>query len=601
MPSLRLTFPRLLCAALIAGPGTALAAPPLPPLEPEAATGYTAQVTVSARKQMVVAAHPLAAEAGQRILMQGGSALDAAIAVQAMLTLVEPQSSGIGGGAFLLHFDARHKTVLAWDGRETAPAAVDANLFIGSAGVPMGFHAAAVGGRAVGVPGVLRMLEAAHARHGRLPWARLFEPAIQRAREGFTVSPRLHTLLSLDPFLRQDPAARAYFYDQEGAPWPVGHRLRNPALADTLTQIAQRGSLALHAGPIAADLVDAVQAHPRNPGRLSARDLAFYTPVVRRPVCSPYLRWVVCGMPAPSSGGTAVAQILALTALRGAPPLSSPDGQLDARAVHLYAEASALAYADRDRYLADPDYSVVPAGLLDRRYLASRAARIGERSEGIAPAGEPPGARPQGIAGVAPEQPSTSHLSIMDAQGNAVSMTTTIEDQFGARIMVRGFLLNNQLTDFSFVPKAGGSTVANRIEPGKRPRSSMSPTLVFESAGGPEDGPRRGRLVMVIGSPGGAQIIGYVARTLLLTLGAGLPLQQAIDLPNVGDRNGPIEVEAGRIPVELVTALKARGHEIVERPMTSGLHGIVRHCDRAGRCTLSGGADPRREGRVLGR
>jgi gamma-glutamyltranspeptidase/glutathione hydrolase len=572
------------------------------PAQPEAASGFESRAAVVARRAMVVTANPHASRAAMAMLERGGSAIDAAIAAQMVLTLVEPQSSGIGGGAFLLHRDGRTNAVVAWDGRETAPADADERLFAGPGGRPLPFFEAVVGGRSVGVPGLVRMLEAAHARHGRLPWATLFEPAIRLAADGFEVSRRLHTLLAQDRFLARDPAAARLYYSPDGAPRPVGHRLRNPELADTLARIAAGGSLALHAGPIARDVVAAVRGHPSNPGLLGERDLAFYAPIAREPLCVPWRRWVVCGMPPPSSGGLAVAQILGLLEAAEAPPLAGPDGALDADGVHAFAEAGALAFADRARYVADPAFVAPPPGLLDPAYLARRAALIRERAMGRAPAGEPGGASPRAAADEADlEQPATTHLSIVDARGDAVSMTSTIEDQFGARTMVRGFLLNNQLTDFSFAAAEGGAPVANRVEPGKRPRSSMAPTLVFERAGGPDTAPRRGALAMAIGSPGGSQIIGYVARTLLLTLRDGHALQAAIEMPNLGSRNGPVELEAARAPAGLAEALRTRGHEVREIPMTSGLHGIVRHCDRARRCTLVGAADPRREGLALGR
>jgi gamma-glutamyltranspeptidase/glutathione hydrolase len=576
--------------------------------QPESATGYAARPAATARRMMAATANPHASRAALAILERGGSATDAAVAAQMVLTLVEPQSSGIGGGAFMLHFDARERRVVAWDGRETAPAAATERLFVGPDGQPLAFFDAVVGGRSVGTPGVLRMLEAAHARHGRLPWAALFEPAIRLATDGFEVSPRLHALLARDRFLRTDPAAARHFYDAAGLPWPVGHRLRNPALAQTLVRVAAEGSLALHAGPIARDIVAAVRGHPTHPGLLGERDLAFYRPVAREALCTDYRRWVVCGMPPPSSGGLAVAQILGILEASRAPALAAPDGTPRADGVHAFAEAGRLAFADRNRWIADPAFVTPPAGLLDPRYLARRAALVGERSMGRADPGDP--SAPDGRAAIAPapgtlEQPSTSHLSIVDAAGNAVAMTTTIEDQFGARLMVRGFLLNNQLTDFSFAPTEGGAPVANRVEPGKRPRSSMAPTLVFERAGAgatpPGAPPRLGAFAMSLGSPGGSQIIGYVARTLVATLGDGLGLQAAIDMPNLGSRNGPTELEAGRTPPGLADALRARGHEVVETAMTSGLQGIVRRCDARGRCTLVGAADPRREGLAIGR
>jgi gamma-glutamyltranspeptidase/glutathione hydrolase len=576
---------------------------------PEGASGYSARAAVKGHTLMVATANPHASRAALAILERGGSATDAAIAAQMVLGLTEPQSSGIGGGAFLLHFDASRRTVQAWDGRETAPSAATETLFHDANGQPLNFFDAVVGGRSVGVPGVVRMLEAVHAQQGRLPWAVLFEPAIVLAQAGFEVSPRLNRLLSHERHLARDPNAARYFFDPNGAPWPVGHLLRNPEYADTLSQIARRGSLALHTGPIAADIVDAVRMHSSNPGGLSEFDLAFYRPIMRDALCSTYRAYVVCGMPPPSSGGIAVAQILGMMQARGHPRLARADGSPDPDGVHVFAEAGRLAFADRNQYIADPAFVAPPAGLLSTTYLTQRAALIGERSIGRAAAGRPDAVARSELNEATLEQPATSHLSIIDAQGNAVSMTTTIEDAFGSRLMVRGFLLNNQLTDFSFAAQEGGAPVANRVQAGKRPRSSMSPTLVFEHAH-PQRVGREGTegataalgpLVMTLGSPGGSQIIGYVSRTLISTLSDGLDVQTAISLPNLGSRNGPTELEAGRAPEYLATALRARGHEVRSMDMTSGLQGIMRRCDHAGRCTLTGGADPRREGLVIGR
>jgi len=583
---------------------------------------------------MAATANPHATRAAFMMLERGGSALDAAIAAQMVLTLTEPQSSGIGGGAFLMHYDARSQVVQAWDGRETAPAAATEKLFEGRDGKPLAFFDAVVGGRSVGTPGVLRMLEAAHTKHGRLPWAMLFEPAIRLSDQGFEVSARLNQLLAIDPHLRRDPTAARYFYDANNSPWPVGHRLKNPELADTLAQIARRGSLALHSGPIARDIVEAVRSHPVNPGLLDQRDLAFYQPKVRAPLCSSFRGRTICGMPAPSSGAIAVAQILGLYDAAGAPRFTSTDAHPQAEGVHVFTQAGRLAFADRNQYVADPDFVKLPTGIIDPDYLKRRASLIGPRDMGRTLPGDPPGAPHLRVSEATLEQPGTSHLSIVDARGNAIAMTTTIEDQFGARLMVRGFLLNNQLTDFSFAAQANGMPVANRVEPGKRPRSSMAPTLVFEqsafasaaitapavsarhhhrtgssstrsssiAARPPADSVMApGPLVMTLGSPGGSQIIGYVARTLLATIGDGLDVQTAISMPNLGNRNGPTELEAGRVSASLADSLRVKGHEIREIDMTSGLQAIERRCDRAGRCTLAGGADPRREGLVIGR
>ena len=579
----------LCCALLLA----ACASAPERPSAPEAASGFRPGLqSTTAQRHMAAAANPLAAEAGREMLREGGSAVDAAIAMQMVLTLVEPQSSGIGGGAFLLHFDGRR--VQAYDGRETAPLAAEENLFMAS-GKPMAFHDAAVGGRSVGTPGVLRMLEAAHRQHGRLAWARLFEPAIRLADGGFPVSPRLHALLNDEKFLARDPAARAYFYDADGAPKAVGTVLRNPPLAATLRAIAGGGADAFYRGEIAAEVVRIVSSHP-NAGRLAAADLAAYQAKERTPVCTDYKRWRVCGMPPPSSGGIAVAQMLGIFAVRNIAVVPPVDigGQLQPQvdAVHLFSEAGRLAFADRNLYVADPDFIPVDwIALTDPRYLADRAKLIGDRSMRRAAPGVPAGYR---VAWAADESQriATSHISAVDGFGNAVSMTTSIEDAFGARLMVRGFLLNNQLTDFSFLPSEDGKPIANRVQPGKRPRSSMAPTLVFDRASG--------EMVAALGSPGGSQIIGYVARTLVGVLDWDLDIQQAISLANFGSRNGPTEVEQGRVGRSVIEGLQARGHEVGEIPMTSGLQGIVRVRLADGQRGWAGGADPRREGVALG-
>jgi len=590
------------CAAvgsLLAGCGAApLMAPTTDAEMPEIATGYAAKHGWKARTMAVAAANPLAAEAGYRMLEAGGNALDAAIAVQMMLALVEPQSSGIGGGALLLQWDGRELT--AWDGRETAPAAADARLFLAADGHPMPMHDAMVGGRAVGVPGAVRMLEAAHRAGGRLPWARLFEPAIALAEHGFRVSPRLHAQLAADTRLPQDPVARRYFYAGDGSPWPAGHLLKNPALAAILRAIAARGSDALLGGPVAADIVTRVRGHAGNPGRLAAADLAAYRALRREPICTDWLtRWRVCGFPAPSSGHLAIMQILGMMERRAPVVPALVAGVPSAQWLHVYTEASRLAFADRDQYVADPDFVAPPLGrwrsLLAGAYLAQRAALIGATSMKSAPAGRPGGA-PLAYAPM-PEQPEagTSHVSVVDAEGGAVALTTTIEAAFGAHLMsdggsglTGGFLLNNELTDFSFVPvDAAGRPVANRVQPGKRPRSSMSPTLVFDR--------RDGRLAMTLGSPGGGAIIHFVAKTLVGSFAWSLDAQRAIDLPNFASLGGAVVLEAGRFPPATGAALRALGHAVVERDLTSGLQAIERTPDG-----WFGGADPRREGVVIG-
>ena len=600
---LRRPAPALLAAATLLA---ACATPPAPPpdaglpRQPEIATGQQAARPASRHARFAVAAaNPLATEAGRQMLARGGSALDAAIAVQMVLTLVEPQSSGIGGGAFLLHWDGQR--VQAFDGRETAPAGADERLFLTPEGKPMAFHDAVVGGRSVGVPGTVRMLEMAHAQHGRLRWAALFEPAIRLAETGFPVSPRLHAMLQADAHLRKDPTAAAFFYQPDGTPWPVGHRLKNPELAEVLRRLARDGSRALHEGEIAQAIVAKVQGHPGNPGRMTLADLAGYHAKAREAICHDHTagsrRWKICGFPPPSSGAIAVGQILGLMARTGAAqePLAADTGLPSADWLHTYMEASRLAFADRAQYLGDPDFVPAPGGdwrsLLDPVYLDARARLIHAQRAPTAPAGVPGPVRTSFAPMAEQIEYGTSHISIVDAEGRAVSMTTTIEDAFGARQMVRGFLLNNELSDFSFAPAdATGRPVANRVEPGKRPRSSMAPTLVFDA---------EGRLAASAGSPGGALIIHYTARTLHGLLQWRLDPQAAIDLPNFGTTGGPVVLEKGRFPAPVIEALKARGHEVREQDMTSGLQAIARGT-QDGRTVWRGGADPRREGVVLG-
>jgi gamma-glutamyltranspeptidase/glutathione hydrolase len=512
-----------------------------------------AREALVAKHYLVAAAHPLAAQAGAEVLKRGGSAMDAAVAVQMMLGLAEPESSGIGGGAFLLYWSVGEKKLRTYDGRESAPAAAKPERFLKD-GKPMGFMEAAVGGRSVGVPGVLRMLELAHRRHGRLPWNELFDAAIRTADQGFLPTPKLRAALERENHLREDPAARRIFYS--------GERVVNREYADTLRLIARGGAQVFYEGDVAKDIALAVRTHAR-PGDLTEDDLRAYRAIEREPVCGPYRGMRVCSMGPPSSGGVAVLQILGLlerTPFARAPPQS-------ADALHFFAEAGKLAFADRARYLGDPDFVSVPVkGLLRGGYLDKRAKLIGERAMPLAPPGD--------------HEAGTSHFSIVDAQGNIVSMTTTIEAAFGSRVMVRGFLLNNQLTDFDFMP--GG---ANAVAPGKRPRSSMAPTIVFQ-----KDEPS-----LVIGSPGGSMIINYVAKALVGTLDWRLDLQAAIELPNFGSRNGPTLLEQGSRYEALAPYLLQRGHQVETIVLNSGLHGIERI--RGG---WRGGADPRRDGAVKG-
>lgn len=560
---------------------------------PEAASGYTEKPGWYAKSFMVSAANPLAVDAGYDMLKRGGSAVDAAIAVQMVLGLVEPQSSGLGGGALMLHFDGARLTTL--DGRETAPAAAAETLFQEAGGKTIGYFDGLVGGRAVGVPGVLRMLERAHAQHGKLPWQTLFQPAIALAENGFLVSPRLARLLRDDPFLRKDPVAAAYFYDAAGQAWPVGHLLKNPALADAMRQVAERGADAFYRGAIAREIVAKVRQHPVNPGLLSVEDIAGYQPKQRDALCTVYRVWRVCGMPPPSSGGLAVAQMLGMlenTNIAALPP--GRDGP-DPEAVHLFIEAGKLAYADRGRYVADPEFVPIPGGglaaLVDKTYLAQRAALIGPLAMGRARAGRPAGLRLAWGGDASPELPSTSHLSIVDRFGTAVAMTTTVESAFGSRQMVHGFLLNNQLTDFSTASSDEDGPIANRVQGGKRPRSTMTPTMVFEQEGG--------RLILLAGSPGGGFIINYVARLLVSVLDWKMDLQQAINAPNFGSRNGPTELERGRVSDALVSRLNEKGHQVRLDEQTSGLQAIMR-LRRDGEDVWYGGADPRREGVARG-
>ena len=570
---------------------------------PEASSGFTPKPGWTFSQRGVSSANPLASAAGLKILQQGGSAVDAAIAVQMVLTLVEPQSSGIGGGAFMVHHDGQQTQV--WDGRETAPVLAPEDLFT-LHGKALPFQEVVAGGRPVGVPGVLRMLSMAHQQHGQLPWASLFAPAIELAEKGFEISPRLHALLKTEPSLLKDPQAAAYFFYPNGQPYPVGHRLTNPGLAQVLRLIALKGADAFYSGPLAQRMVDKVQWHPNNPGLLTMADLAKYRPIVREPLCFTPPSAVnptalkVCGVGPPSSGLLAMGQIMGMLANTQAAnhSIDSVDWQ------HHYHEASRLALADRALYVADPDFVQAPAGdwqsLWHAPYLKQRASLIQAQRMPLAPPGQPGGAAAHWAPMPEQMEQGTSHLSVVDGQGHTVSMTTSIESAFGAKIMVSmgprgGFLLNNQLTDFSFEPRdASGQPVANRLQAGKRPRSSMNPLLVL-SPQTQNDG--KGSVQIAMGSPGGAMIIHYTTQSLWAMLQTNMDAQAAFHRPHSGvtQAQGPLLVEKNLFSPSLIEGLRARGHDVLSVDMPSGLQALQRKDTQ-----WLGAADPRREGQVSG-
>ncbi|SHJ21396.1 gamma-glutamyltranspeptidase / glutathione hydrolase [Palleronia salina] len=566
--------------------GPEVSATPLAPLARDAMDAKEAGRPVEAQNWMVAAANPLAVEAGAAVLDAGGSAADAMIAVQTVLGLVEPQSSGLGGGAFLVYYDAASGTLTTLDGRETAPLSVSPTLFQDDAGETMGFWDAVVGGRSVGTPGTPRLMERAHEMWGRAAWADLFAEAIALAEDGFTVSPRLASLVAGDADrLGRFQATQDYFYPG-GEPIAEGDTLSNPAYAATLRAIAEGGADAFYTGEIAEGIVATVTEAASNPGTLSMTDLAIYDVVERPAVCGPYRGLEVCGMGPPSSGGLTVGQILGMLDQYDLPGMAADDPQ----AWRLIGDASRLAFADRGRYMADSDFVPMPTeGLLDTDYLTGRAAQLGG-SEALDEAS--PGAPEWSHAQLwgdddAIELPSTSHISIVDADGNALSMTTTIENGFGSRLFTPGgFLLNNELTDFSFSTHENGYPIANRVEPGKRPRSSMAPTIVMQD----------GAPMLVVGSPGGSRIIGYVAQAIINHVDWGMDVQQALVAPHLVNRFGTFDIEAGTAAAAMEGALQEIGYETNIRDLTSGLHAIRITGDG-----LLGGADPRREGIALGK
>ncbi|MDW3117445.1 gamma-glutamyltransferase [Roseovarius pacificus] len=539
--------------------------------------------SVVAENWMVVAANPLASDAGAKVLKAGGTAADAMVAVQAVLGLVEPQSSGLGGGAFLVWRDGATGEITTLDGRETAPLAATPRLFQDAEGQPLSFYDAVVGGRSVGVPGTPALMQSAHDRWGRAEWAGLFDDAIRLAEDGFEVSPRLALMVAGDALkLSRFESTRAYFFPDDSL-LEVGARLRNPAYARSLRSLAEEGTDPFYTGDIARDIVRTVQSAPGNPGVMSEVDLAIYRVKERDPVCVPYRVYEVCGMGPPSSGALTVGQILGMLE----PYDLAEMGPDSAQAWRLIGDASRLAFADRGRYMADSDFVPVPVqGLVSRNYMKTRSELL--RGDDALPEVAP--GKPEfdhslnWVDDAAIEFPSTSHISIVDRYGNALSMTTTIENAFGSRLMVRGFLLNNELTDFSFRSHEDGVPVANRVEPGKRPRSSMAPTIALKD----------GELVLIVGSPGGSRIIGYVVKAIIAHLDWKMDVQQAVSLPNMVNRFGVFDVEAGRVSPGLASDLAEMGYEVSQQPLVSGLHAIS-----IGE-VLRGGADPRREGIALG-
>ena len=574
-------------AILLASSCGALAQQASDMVAPERATGFSAAKRVETKNFMVAAANPLAANAGREVIARGGSAIDAVVAIQTVLGLVEPQSSGLGGGSFLVYYDAATKKVTTFDARETAPMEATPKLFLDAQGQPLKFLDAVIGGRSVGTPGTVRLLEEVHKRYGKLPWASLFDRAEQLASDGFEVSPRLSALIAAEgDRLKKYDGPRGYFNDASGAPLKTGTVLKNPAYAETLKTIAAGGADAFYKGPIAEAIVRTVRDATGNPGVLSLTDLANYRVKEREPICFAYRALDVCGMGPPSSGAVAISQMLGLIENFDVKGL----GPQNVQSWRLIGDAQRLAFADRERYVADQDFQPTPIkGLLKKDYLTRRAGLL-DGSKAL-PADQVKAGEPEWDHALlfgrdaALEFPSTSHLVIVDKQGNVVSMTTTIEGGFGSHLMTNGFLLNNELTDFSFKTHDGNLPVANRVEPGKRPRSSMAPTIVLKD----------GKPLLAIGSPGGSQIIGYVAQALIAYIDWGMPIEQVVAQPHFINRFGPYEIEAGTEAEKFAEPLKALGYEVKPGEMNSGLHAI--EITATG---LAGSADPRREGVAVG-
>ncbi|AVH44431.1 gamma-glutamyltranspeptidase [Agrobacterium tumefaciens] len=554
---------------------------------PEKATGLATAKRVESKNFMVAAANPLATKAGRDVIAAGGNAIDAMVAVQTVLGLVEPQSSGLGGGAFLVYYHAKSGRLTTLDGRETAPLEATPKLFLDDKGQPLKFMNAVIGGRSVGTPGTVRLLEEAHKRYGKAEWASLLKPAETLATEGFQVSPRLASLIASEgDRLKTYPEARSYFFDTSGAALQAGARLKNPAYAETLAAIAKGGADAFYKGKIAEAIVKTVREAADNPGVLSLSDLSNYRVIEREPVCFVYRALDVCGMGPPSSGGIAIGQMLGMAENFDLRSL----GPKNVESWRIIGDAQRLAFADRERYVADTDFVPLPVkGMLDKTYLGERAKLLdGDKAlaKDAVKAGEPEWDHALLFGrDAALELPSTSHFVIVDKEGNVVSMTTTIESGFGSRLMTNGFLLNNELTDFSFKTHDGGLPIANRVEPGKRPRSSMAPTIVMKD----------GKPLLAIGSPGGSQIIGYVAQALIAYIDWGMPVEVIVAQPHLINRFGTYDIEAGTSAEELAGPLKALGYEVKPGEMNSGLHAVEITAEG-----LAGSADPRREGVVMG-
>ncbi|MCZ7853560.1 gamma-glutamyltransferase [Agrobacterium salinitolerans] len=581
---------RFLCEAVLAlmfSTAIASAQQASDTVAPERATGLATAKRVESKNFMVAAANPLATKAGRDVIAAGGNAIDAMVAVQTVLGLVEPQSSGLGGGAFLVYYHAESGKLTTLDGRETAPMEATPKLFLDENGQPLKFMNAVIGGRSVGTPGTVRLLEEAHKRYGKAEWASLLKPAETLATEGFQVSPRLASLIASEgDRLKTYPEARSYFFDTAGAALQAGTLLKNPSYAETLAMIAKGGADAFYKGQIAEAIVKTVREAADNAGVLSLSDLANYRVIEREPVCFIYRALDVCGMGPPSSGGIAIGQILGMAENFDLSSL----GPKNVESWRIIGDAQRLAFADRERYVADADFVPLPVkGLLDKAYLGERASLLdGEKAlaKDVVKAGEPEWDHALLFGrDAALELPSTSHFVIVDRQGNVVSMTTTIESGFGSRLMTKGFLLNNELTDFSFKTHDGGLPIANRVEPGKRPRSSMAPTIVMKD----------GKPLLAIGSPGGSQIIGYVAQALIAYIDWGMPVEAIVAQPHLINRFGTYDIEADTSAEELAGPLKALGYEVKPGEMNSGLHAIELTAQG-----LAGSADPRREGAVLG-